>query len=66
MSKTFYQILNIAAFYEDINGIIPILMIVLTGKSQCLYDNVFEEIKIIINDNGVKLKEIPKLIMVDF
>ena len=41
-------------------------MIILTGKSEYLYDTIFEELKKIIFDNGVKLNEIPQLIMVDF
>lgn len=39
------QILNISGFFPDINGLIPIFMIPLTGKSEFLYNTVFEDIK---------------------
>ena len=31
--RGYYQILNVAAYYEEINGIIPIFMIPISGKS---------------------------------
>lgn len=36
--KTFYQVINIAGFYPDMNAIIPLFLIPTTGKSGYLYD----------------------------
>ena len=64
--RGYYQIINIAGFYEDINSIIPIFMIPTTGKSFYLYNKIFEDVKKIINDNGIKLENIPTRIIIDF
>jgi len=64
--KKFYQILNFAGYYKDINGIIPIFMILMTGKNEYLYNKVLQDLKSILKDNGIDLKSIPKRFMVDF
>ena len=64
--KKYYQILNIAWYYKEINGIIPIFMILMTGKNEYLYNKVLHDVKLILKDNGIDLKSIPKRFMVDF
>ena len=64
--KKFYQILNICGYYKDIKGIIPIFMVLLTGKSEYLYDAIFIDIKKIMKDNGINVENIPKKFMLDF
>ena len=59
----YYQIINIAGYYEDIGTIVPIFMIPTTGKSFYLYNKIFEDIKEIIIDNGISLDKIPKRII---
>ena len=34
--KNFYQVINIAGFYPDINSFIPLFLIPITGKSEFL------------------------------
>lgn len=48
--RRFYQILNISGFLPDINGIIPLFMIPMSGKSENLYKNVFSDIKKILKN----------------
>ena len=64
--KTFYQILNITAFCEDINGNIPIFMIPMSGKNEFIYNKVLSDVKEILSENNISLNEIPKNIMCDF
>ena len=49
-------ILNIYEYYKDIKGIISIFMVLLTGKSEYLYDVIFIDIKKIMEDNGINIK----------
>lgn len=62
----YYQILNISGFLPDINGLIPIFMVPMTGKSEYLYDSVFEDINKILVYNNFKIKDLPNRIMIDF
>ena len=64
--KGYYQIVNISGYYPDINGIIPLFMSPITGKSEFLYDNLFEDIIKIIESKGIKIKDITANFMVDF
>lgn len=64
--KRYYQIINIAGYYEDIGTIIPIIMIPTTGKSFYLYNKNFEAVKEIIIDKGISLDKIPNRIIIDF
>ena len=64
--RTFYQILNISGYLPEINSIIPIFMIPMTGKSEYLYDIIFKDIKQILSDNNFDIKDFPKRIMIDF
>ena len=41
-------------------------MVITTGKSEYIYDNIFIDIKKIFTDNGNKIEDIPKRIMSDF
>ena len=36
--KSFYQIINVAGYLPNINGIIPIFMVPTTSKSEYIYD----------------------------
>ena len=64
--KLYFQILNIVGYYKEINGILPIFMIIMTGKSEYLYEIIFKDIKNILIDNGINLKNIPTNFMQDF
>ena len=64
--KGFYQIFNISGFYPNINGIIPLFMIPMMGKSESIYNSIFSDIKTILETNGIKDKNIPNHIMIDF
>ena len=41
-------------------------MVLLTGKSEYLYDVIFIDIKKIMKDNGINIENIPKKFMLDF
>ena len=62
----YYQIINICGFLKEIDGIIPLFMIPVTGKSQYLYENVLKDVLTILNENNIELKDIPKKFMLDF
>ena len=64
--RGYYQIINIAGYYPDIDSIIPIFMIPSTGKTFFLYNAIFEDVKKILNDNEIDIKKIPKRIIIDF
>ena len=64
--KGYMQILNIAGYIPDIDSIIPIFMIPVTGKSENLYNRIFKEVKEIITDMGYKLENITSHFMSDF
>ena len=64
--RGFYQVINIAGFYPEINEIIPIFMISTTSKSEYLYEQIFNHIKKIYLDTGHNIDDIPKNIMIDF
>ena len=63
--KGYYQVLNIAGFYPDINSIIPIFMVPCTRKTEYLYNEIFSEIKRIYLLTGHKKEEIPNHIMIE-
>ena len=64
--NSYYQIIHIAGFFPDINSIIPIFMIPLSGKNLYLYNCVFEDVKKILVDNGININKIPNRIITDF
>ena len=64
--KGYCQIINIAGYYPDINSIIPIFMITTTGKSEFLYNYIFEDIIKINEKTGHNIKDIPEYYMIDF
>ena len=51
---------------SDINGIIPLFMIITTGKSQYLYESILKDIKTIILGNNIDLNKILKELLLDF
>lgn len=62
----FYQIVNIAGYYEEINSIIPIFMIPTTGKSFYLYDSILNDVKKIMKDNQIDSNSLLKRVLIDF
>ena len=64
--KGYYQILNFSGFLPDINALVPIFMIPLTGKSLFMYNEILNEVKKIIEDTGINIENIPKRFMLDF
>ena len=64
--RSYYQILNISGFFPDINGLIPKFIAPLTGKSEFLYNTIFEDIKKILIDINFNIKDLPNRIMIDF
>ena len=63
---SYYQVINICGFLKEIDGIIPLFMIPVTGKSQYLYEKVLNDVLTILNENNIELKNIPKIFMLDF
>ena len=61
--RGFYQIINIAGYYDDIGTIIQIFMIPTSGKSFYLYNKIFKDFKENIIDNGISLDKIPERII---
>ena len=49
--RRFYQIFNISGFYPNINSIIPLFMVPMTGKSESLYNSILSDIKTILRVN---------------
>ena len=64
--KEFYQVLNIAGFFPNLNSIVPLFMLPCTGKSELLYNEIFIELKRIYILTGHKIENTPKYIMIDF
>ena len=62
----YYQVIIIGGFLPELSGIIPIFFIPTTGKSQYLYENIFEDIKKILEDNKINYKNLTKQYMLDF
>lgn len=66
MPRGYYQIINIAGYYPELNTIIPIFMIPTTGKSVYLYNTIFEDVKKIIINNNINIEDISNKIIIDF
>lgn len=64
--RGYYQIINIAGYYEEINSIIPIFMIPTTGKSFYLYDSILNDVKKIMKDNQIESNSFPNRVLIDF
>ena len=64
--RGYYQVLIIGGFYKEIDSIIPIFFIPTTGKSEYLYNLIFNDIKIIIIEAKININSIPKYFMIDF
>ena len=64
--RGYYQVLNIDGYYDDINGIVPVFLIPTSGKSEYLYNMIFNNVKKIIIASNINLSDIPKYIMADF
>ena len=54
--KGYYQVINVAGYYPEIDAIVPLFMIPTTGKSYYLYREIFEDIKRIYIIQVIKLK----------
>ena len=64
--KGYYQVINVAGYYPELNAIIPLFMIPTTGKSYYLYKEIFQDIKNIYINTGHKIEDFPKDFMMDF
>lgn len=64
--KNYYQVINIAGYLEDINAIVPIFLIPTTGKTEYLYNHIFNDIKLILKDANYNLEDVTKYFMLDF
>ena len=62
----FYQVLIIGCYLPEINSIIPLFFIPTTGKSEYLYDKIFNDIKNILIENKIDFKKITDQYMLDF
>ena len=58
----FYQVINIAGYYKDINSIIPIFMNPSTGKTFKLYNSILEDVKKILKENQINEANLPNRI----
>ena len=56
----------IAGYLDDINAIVPIFLIPAAGKSEYLYNLIFNDIKIILKDTNINIEDITKYFMIDF
>ena len=64
--KSMYQIFNIAGFFKDIDGIITLIYIPMSNKSERLYTLVLDNILKILKSFNVDLNSITNLMMSDF
>lgn len=64
--KSYYQVINITGYLEDINAIVPIFLIPTTGKTEYLYNLIFNDIKIILKDANINIEDVTKYFMIDF
>ena len=64
--KGYYQVINIAGYYPEINTIIPLFMITATGKSFYLYNEIFQDIKRIYVNTGNNIDDFPNNYIMDF
>lgn len=64
--RGFYQVLNIAGYIPQMNGIIPLILIPMTSKSENIYNKVFTDIFEYISLYKIDINKIPKRIMCDF
>ena len=64
--KNFYQILNIAGYYKELNSIIPLVFIPMSSKSEIIYNKIFTDLIDIMENFNIKRNNICKLIMSDF
>ena len=64
--KNYYQILNIAGYFKEINSIIPLVFISITNKSEDIYNKIFHNLFEIMENINIKINKICKRIMCDF
>ena len=66
LQKNIIKYLILQGIIKKSMEIIPIFMILMTGKNEYLYNMVFHDVKSFLKDIGIKLDSIPKRFMIDF
>ena len=61
-----YQILNIAGYFKDIDGIIPLMYIPMSNKTERIYTLVLKNILNILESFNIDINSITKYMMSDF
>ena len=64
--KSMYEIFNIAGFFKDIDGIIPLMYIPMSNKSERLYTIVLDNVLKILKLFNIDINSITNLMMSDF
>lgn len=64
--KSLYQLFNIAGYFKDIDGLIPLMFISLTNKSEILYIKVLNYVVNILKTFIIDLKLLTNQLMSDF
>lgn len=52
--KNFYQLFNILVFLEKEKLCFPVIFVLMTSKSYLSYKKIFQEIKLILNQNKIE------------
>ena len=61
-----YQFFNIAGYFEDTDGLIPLMFIPMSNKSQRLYTLILDEIVGILRSFNIDITKITNKYMYDF
>lgn len=56
--KTMYQLFNIAGYFEDTDGLIPLMVIPMSNKNQRLYTIILNEVVRILRTFNIDLTKI--------
>ena len=64
--KSMYEIFNIIGFFKDIDGIIPLMYIPMSNKSERLYTIVLDNVLKILKLFNIDINSITNLMMSDF
>ena len=64
--KSMYQLFNISGYFRDIDGLIPLMLIPMSNKSERLYAKVLNNVVNILKTFNIDLKLLTNQLMIDF
>ena len=64
--KTMYQLFNIAGYFEETDGLIPLMIIPMSNKIQRLYTVILKEVVHILTLFNINIGKITNKFMSDF